>query len=151
MKSQSKTFINGFEPNWSNVKLLINNLPTIGITKIDYDNEMVNEPLYGIGNTVIAYGLGNYSQKASIELYTSEIIALQKAAKANGIKNSNIQELLPFDIIVAYERPDSGTITTDILKNCMFTTNSRTMAQGDGSFKTSLSIVCSEIQWGISL
>jgi hypothetical protein len=53
--------INGVEPSWSNVKINIGGVLVTGITAISYKDKQVIDPVYGIGQTVIAVGYENIS------------------------------------------------------------------------------------------
>lgn len=143
--------INGFEYGWSNITVLINGvLPTVGITAIDYKETSAMENLYGVGNMPIARGVGNYTYEASITLYKSELIALQRAARTQNPLNTtgSISAILPFDIIVSYLRPDGSGTTTDTLKNVQFLENSVGSGQGDTSIIVQIPLVLSHINWG---
>ncbi len=152
MKSIVNTpLINGFEYNYGNITVLINGvLPTIGITAIDYKETVAMENLYGAGNMPIARGVSNYTYEASLTLYKSELIALQRAARTQDPLNVTgaISNILPFDILVSYARADKSGITTDILKNVQFLENSVSSAQGDSSILIQIPLILSHIQWG---
>lgn len=147
--NNSKTYINGFEYGWANITMLINNTALTGITAINYEETAEKEAIFGVGRTMVAYGIGNYVASSDITVHGSEIIALQDSARKAGIEDGDIMGLTPFDIIVAYDPSEGqGTPIFDILHNCVFTKNTRSIAQGDKVLEIGLDILCSHITWG---
>lgn len=148
----STPFINGFEFGWGNIQILINGVALTGVTSINYNEAADVQALYGAGRQMIAYGTGNYTAEADITVLSSEVIALQDAARASGIADGNIMGLVPFDIIISYIPTEGqGEYITDTLKNCVFTKNERSMSQADPSLEVGLDIMVSHIEWGETL
>lgn len=145
----SQPFINGFEYGWGNIQLLINNVPMIGITAIDYSENTTFENLYGVGRMPIGRGVGNHEMEGSITVLASEVIALQQAARTQGIVDGDITGLLPFTVVISYIPSEGqGIPILDKLFNVQFAANARGMAQGDTSITVDIPLVLSHIEWG---
>jgi hypothetical protein len=145
----STPFINGYEYSWGNIQILISGTPVIGATAVEYSENADVQKLYGAGRQAIAYGVANYEAEASITVLASEVLALQESARIQGIIDGNIMGLTPFDIVVSYIPSEGqGVPKFDILKNCLFTKNERSISQGDASIEVTLDIVLSHIVWG---
>ena len=57
-----------------------------------------------------------------------------------------LQDIAPFDIIVSY-LPDTGIVSIDKLRNCMFKNNGRGWKEGDTGQEVEIDLVMSHIQW----
>lgn len=138
--------INGVNHSWASIKINLLGRTPSGISKITYDDasDLVNN--YGAGEMPVSRGKGNYTAKASIELHQAETVAIQAAALAQGI--TRLQDIPPFDIVVAYVPTGSQTLVTDVIKNCQFLTNGRDVSQGDTLIKHAHDLVISHIVWG---
>jgi hypothetical protein len=143
--AQDIPFINGVQHSWASMRANILGRTVTGISKIDYsdDKEIVN--LYGAGSEVTHRGEGNYMAKASVELAGFEVNAIQKAAATNGF--SRIQDIPEFDIVVTYLPIGQTRVVTDVIRNCRFKTNARSLSQGDTEIKVPLELVVSDIEW----
>ena len=148
MKTNSKPFINGFEYAWANISLAVNGVIINGITSINYSKTHEAESLYGIGNVSIARGVGNHVYEASITLQRSEVVALQQAARAQGLVDADITGLLPFTISVSYNGDQGQVPVTDVLLNAQFLSNNIGTAQGDTSIEVEIPMIISHIEWG---
>lgn len=145
----STPYINGYEFGWGNIQMIINGVALTGITAINYNETADVQAVYGAGRQMIGYGVGNYTVEADITILASEVIALQDAARAQGISDGNIMGLTPFDIIISYIPSEGqGTPVYDILKNCVFTKNERAMSQADPSLEIGIDIMASHVVWG---
>lgn len=145
----STPFINGYEYGWGNIQMLVNGVALTAVTSINYSETADVQKLFGVGRQTIAYGIGNYEAESDITVLSSEVIALQDAARAQGFSDGNIMGLTPFDIIISYIPSEGqGTPVYDILKNCVFTKNERGMSQADPSIEVGLDIMVSHIVWG---
>lgn len=138
--------INGVNHSWASIKINMLGRTVIGVSKITYDDDTVLENNYGAGNMPVSRGVGNYTAKASIELHQAETVAIQAAALQNGIER--VQDIPPFDVVVAYVPTGSNQLVTDVIKNCQFKTNGRDVSQGDTLIKHSHELVVSHIIWG---
>lgn len=144
--------INGFQFGWSSIVVNIGSLvPVLGVTQISYKETTNFENLYGAGNGVVGRGVGNYTYEASITLYKEELRALQSAARVQNPLNiaNSIQGILPFDMIISYQKLDNSSVTVDILKNVQFMENGVDSSQGDTSITVTIPLIISHIQFGI--
>lgn len=137
--------INGIQHSWAQVRTNILGRTVSGISKIDYSDDQVIENIPGSGTESSHRGYGNYTAKSSFELAQFEVVAIQKAATLNGI--NRIQEIPPFDITVTYLPVGQTKMVVDVIRNCQFKNNSRSLSQGDTSSKVPLEIICTDIVW----
>lgn len=133
--------VNGMLYSWADVVAAISGVPVTGITAIEYgdDQEVVNK--YGAGRHPVGRAKGRITPSAKITLYQEEVEAIQRQAV-----NGRLQDIAPFDITVTYI-PDSGIVTTDIIRNCQFKQNSRSWKEGDTGQEVKLELVPSHIEW----
>ncbi|MGB1307530.1 MAG: hypothetical protein ACPG6B_01370 [Oceanihabitans sp.] len=115
-----------------------------GITELAYDDTTKKENAYGAGKYPVGRGEGNYEAKASITLYKEEVDALQKALSPG----QRLQDILPFDVNVEYERKN-GSIQKDRIRNCEFTNNIVDVKNNDGTISVKLELIVSHIEWGV--
>lgn len=139
----TKPLINGREHDWSSIQLLVGGVPIYGVTRINYDDNTVKENRYGAGSMPVSRGYGNYTAKCGFTLYASETRAIQQSAP-----NNKLQDIGPFDVVIQYLVGTS--IITDVVRNCEFTGNSRSLNQGDTAIEVEHEIICSHIDWGKS-
>lgn len=133
--------VNGRAYSWADIKINIGGNLVQGITAIKYDEEQEKEDQFGAGNLPVERGYGNKKATASMTLLASEVVGLQKSAP-----NKNICDIAPFDIVVAVMNTN-GAVTTDVIKNCEFTKNSRDVKQNDKKIEVELPLICSHILW----
>lgn len=133
--------INGEMFGWADVKCSIGGNVLTGINAIEYDDKQEIKENYGMGRKPIGYGKGRISFTGKITLYQEEVIALQKAAP-----NGRLQDLPAFDIVVSY-LPENGIITTDVLKNCKFKENKRSLKDGDTASLVDCELLVMDIKY----
>jgi hypothetical protein len=122
--------------------------PLIGVKALSYTETNTKTAEYGIGSQPIGYSSGRYEYDGSITLYHNEVEALQQIALAQGDVQGSITSILPFDIIIIIGKTGSTTTKKHILKNCVFQSNGRTLAEGDGAaFTVEIPILFSHILW----
>lgn len=134
-------YINGKQYDWADIVCLIAGVPVTGITSIEYkdDQEMVAN--YGAGRYPVGYGKGRITCTGKIKLYQEEVEAIQRRCP-----NGRLQDLKPFDIIVNY-LPDTGIVSIDKLRNCLFKGNGRTWNEGDTKQEVEIELLMSHIEW----
>lgn len=132
--------VNGKAYAWANVSFLIDGVPEVGVTAINYDDTTEKVNGRGTGKYPIDRADGNYEATASVTLKASAIEAI--AAVSPG---GRIQDYGMFDIIVQFL---VGTVRKrHIIRNCEFTKNGRAMSQGDTQIEMELPLICSHIEW----
>lgn len=84
--------INGINFSWQNAKIVLFNLPLIGITKIKLNEEQEKANNYGSGSLPISRGYGRISYDCSMTVYWDEIAPIINASPGRKIIN-----IPPFD------------------------------------------------------
>lgn len=145
MPQAQPTIINKFGKivGWSRVILSLYGRDVEAIAEISYDDEQEKDNEYGGGKYAIGQSEGNYKAKASISLYSEEIVAIQKSLPPG----RRITDIPPTDIGVEYDY--NGVIIKDAIRNASFKNNGREVKQGDGKIVTKLEILTSHIDWNI--
>jgi hypothetical protein len=133
--------INGVEPAWGDIVTAVNGVPLVNITAIKYGDKQDVQNNYGAGRHPVSRSKGRITPSASITLYKSAIVALQRQAP-----NGRLQDIAPFDITVSY-LPESGIITTDKIRNCQFDENKVDWKEGDLNQQVELPLIPSHIEW----
>ena len=128
--TKSIPLINGVEYSWGDIVAAANGVPFVGITGVKYSDSQD------------VYKRQRITPTASITLYKSEVVALQRQAP-----NGRLQDIAPFDITVSY-LPESGIISTDKIRNCQFSENKVDWKEGDLNQQVELPLVPSHIEWG---
>jgi hypothetical protein len=128
---------------WNSVRLRMLGRDVEGITEIEYNDSVEKENVYGAGAYPIGRGKGNYQAAAAITLYQEEIIALQQSLGPG----KHLTDIEPFDIVVRYEY--NGFSYKDIIRNCEFMGNARTMQQNDKTITNKFDLLVSHIQWNV--
>lgn len=143
MPQVTPTIINKFGKiiGWSKIILTLYGRDVEAIAEISYDDEQDKDNEYGGGKYPIGQSEGNYKAKASINLYSEEVVAIQKVLPP-GIR---IQDIPPTDISIEYDY--TGMLVKDILRNASFKNNGREIKQGDGKIVTKFDLLISHIDW----
>ena len=135
-------YINGELYSWAQISCNIAGVTVTGITAIEYKEEQETTAIYGSGRYPIGYGKGRITPSGSVTLLEDEISRIRLASP-----NGRLQEIAPFDIVVAFLPENTAKIQTHILKNCQFTNDGVTANEGDTSLSQQLTIVMSNIKW----
>ena len=134
-------FVNGKLYDWADIVLVIAGVPVTGITGIEYKDDQDIVTKYGAGRYPVGYAKGRITSTGKITLYQEEVEAIQRQSLTG-----RLQDIAPFDIIVSY-LPDTGIVSTDKLRNCMFKNNGRGWKEGDTGQEVEIDLVMSHIQW----
>lgn len=134
--------INGVEPSWASLTVVIGGVVVTGITGIDYEDDQVIENVYGAGQQPVARGYGNIQCKGAITLLRSEVENI-RTASATG----RLQDIAPFDIVCSFVPIQGGQIITHKLRNCQFKKDSTTLKQGDTKNEQVMDLEISHIEW----
>jgi len=135
----SAVLINGTSIAWQNVAITLLGSQIQGVTKIDYKRTGAHTPNYGAGNEPIAYGYGNYTYTASIEMYLEEWKRISIAAAGKP------QSLAPFSISITVSPTDDSIVFpyTDTLYNCKFLEDGISTSQGDTKIMVTIPLMIS--------
>ena len=142
MANLSTALINGQSYDWSSISLLIAGVPVYGVTSITYLEEQTIEDNYGLGRRAVTRSFGEIVNTGSITFQREELVALEQAAP-----NGRIQDIAPFDIIVAYLPPGVNTKVVHVLKQCQFKNNGVDTSQGDTTIEQSIDLAIAQIDW----
>ena len=134
--------INGNEYCWADVNVNIAGMVVTGITGVEYSDEQEVTDNYGAGRYPVSRSKGRITTKAKVTLYASEVAAIQRKSP-----NGRIQDIAPFTIVVSYIPEEGGVVITDVLENCQFKNNSRSVKEGDNNIPVDLDLACARIKW----
>lgn len=146
MPTQDTTIINKFGTmtGWNDITVNLLSRDVEGITELAYDDTVKKENVPGAGMYPVGRSKGNYEAKSSITLYKEEIDAIKEALPSG----KRLQDILPFDINVQYEKAD-GSIVKDRIRNCEFTNDGVDVKNNDGTISTKLDLIVSHIEWNV--
>ena len=134
-------FVNGKLYDWADIVLVIAGVPVTGSTGIEYKDDQDIVTKYGAGRYPVGFAKGRITSTGKITLYQEEVEAMQRQSLTG-----RLQDIAPFDIIVSY-LPDTGIVSIDKLRNCMFKNNGRGWKEGDTGQEVEIDLVMSHIQW----
>lgn len=134
-------FVNGKLYDWADIVLVIAGVPVTGITGIEYKDDQDIVTKYGAGRYPVGYAKGRITSTGKITLFQEEVEAMQRQSITG-----RLQDIAPFDIIVSY-LPDTGIVSIDKLRNCMFKNNGRGWKEGETGQEVEIDLVMSHIQW----
>ena len=134
--------INGREPSWCSITMLLDIVPITGITAFDFSETQKKENVYGIGQTPIARGYGNIETSGSITLLRSEIEAIRKASPTN-----KLVDIAPFSITLSYVPKGSNKIVTMVFKYCEFTEDKFGMNQDDAKEEQQCNLIIGSMNY----
>lgn len=135
-------FANGVQHSWASVEFFMLGRIVTGISEIKYQDTVAMENNYGAGNMPVSRGIGDYTPEASIKIEKYEAEAIMDAA--GGLR---LQDIPPFDIVVAYRSTPNAPIRTDTIKNAQFKTNMRDMKSGDTKIDVAIDLIISHVLW----
>lgn len=133
--------VNGKAYEWADIQLIILGVPFTGVTSIEYSEPQEMKNVMAAGRFPNARIYGQVTPEAKITLLMSEVEAIQKVAP-----NGRIQDIPEFDIPVIYLDPNNVTVS-HVIKNCRFTSNSRTSETGSDAITVEIPLVISHVQW----
>ncbi|QQV91581.1 hypothetical protein Peternella1_45 [Winogradskyella phage Peternella_1] len=147
MATLDTTIINKFGTmqGWNDITVNLLSRDVEGITALKYDDTVTKENVPGAGMYPVGRSKGNYEATASITLYKEEADAIKSALATGG----RLQDILPFDINVQYEKAD-GSIVKDRIRNCEFTNDGVDVSNGDGTISIEYTLIVSHIEWNVN-
>lgn len=136
--------INGIRHSWASVKINMLGRTISGAAAISYEDKVEKVNNYGAGQMPVSRGKGKYEANAKITLHAYEDNAIQKAIGAG----KRLQDIAPFDVVVAYLPEGQDTLVTDTIRNCEFTMKKRDIKSGDIVIEVEHELIVSHITWG---
>lgn len=134
------TLVNGRAFSYVDITLAILNVPTPGISSINYTEEQDKTNEFGTSNRPTARGRGAINASGSLEMSMSEVEALRDIAPDGSLL------LLPaFEIAVVFGNP--GKIQTHILESVEFIDDGVETSTGDTEIKRTFGIVISKVRY----
>lgn len=130
--------INGKRYSFEDITATMPHGTLIDFESIEYSDKIEIEASYGKGSNPRGYGRGNYSAEAKVIMLREEFNRLLEHLKGQGIKA--LYRTPPFTITVSYANDDQP-MSTDVLRDCVFTERSGSSSQGDSSTKVELSLL----------
>ena len=116
--------INGRLYDWEDVNVVLPSGEAIGISEINYNDELPLKKRYGKGATPRGYGRGNYDASGNLSLDLDEAERLRKSLGGSFYKGG------AFNIVVNYANENQG-IVTDTLRDCKFVKTDTSNKQGE--------------------
>lgn len=114
------------EYEWADVTITIGGVIVTKVQGVEYTIGQEKELLYGKGNEPLAVQKGNKNYSGSVDLLQSAIDSLTLAGGKDGLLG------ISADITISYGNPSKGdVIRTDQLMGCQFTSEPRSIKQGD--------------------
>jgi hypothetical protein len=136
---------NSKEYEWADVEVVMLGRPVTGIRGVTYKETQEKEVVYARGNKPRAIQKGNKSYEGSITLLQSELEAIQAAVG----KGKSLNDIPPFDIVVAYVPNDGSPIITDIIKNAEFNEVEKSLKQNDKFMEVTLPIIALGVEYNV--
>lgn len=140
------TIINKFGKiiGWNNLTIQMLGRDIEGVTEIEYDDEREMENEYGAGGYPVGQSEANYKAKASITLYSEEIVSLQASLPPT----TRIQDIPAFSITCVYEL--NAIRVRDIVQNCRIRTVGKAVKNGEGKIVHKCELLTSHIDWKVA-
>lgn len=137
------TLINRFGKitGWNNLTINFLGRDLEGVTEFEYEDETKMENEYGAGGYVLGQSEGNHSAKASLTVYSEELVAMQKSLP----KGTRLQDVPNFPAVSIFEI--NGQIIKDVVQNCRIMNVGKAMKQGDGKILHKINLLTSHVDW----
>jgi hypothetical protein len=132
--------VNGVAYGWSNITLILFQVPVVGIVDISFNEKQAKENVMGWGEKPIARGSGNFEYEGSIELYVEEWKKIIAASPGR-----NPLKIPPFDIPILYGG-SRVKYTKDTLKFVEFLENPFNAKQGDTKLTVKIPLIIGDIE-----
>lgn len=142
-----KVKINGKEYAWGDIKIVMWGRPVVGATAIDYKLTKEKKPLQASGYYAKSIQHGQRAAAGTLTTTQSEIIAMNRAARAKGYKDILDPEV---EILVSYIPEDSAAITIDRIVCASFSEIPSGMKSGDLNSEHALPFVALDIDYDIT-
>jgi hypothetical protein len=110
---------------WKDLTIAYGGRVVDGVTNVEYSKKKEKSFLRGRGDKPWGILSGNYDFEGKLELWQSEVVAMERDAPGEDILN------LEFDVTVAYIPEDGGETLIKTLKGVQITEYTEGMQQGD--------------------
>jgi hypothetical protein len=132
--------INGVLPSWATMQILIEGVSVTGVIAVNYDDKQDVENIYGAGQNPVGRGFGRITPTADITLLRDEIESIRKSSPTG-----RLQDIAPFDIVVAFLPIGGAKVANHVIKGCQFTDDGVEAKEGDTSNSKQLNLLPSHI------
>ena len=139
--------INGKEYAWGDIKIIMWGRPVVGATAIDYKLTKEKKLLQASGYYAKGIQHGQRAAAGTLTTTQSEIIAMNRAARAKGYKDILDPEV---EILVSYIPEDSAAITIDRIVCASFSELPAGMKSGALNSEHALPFVALDIDYDIN-
>lgn len=133
--------INGVKPSWATIQVLIEGVIVTGIDAFNYGNKQDMKNIYGAGQQPVGRGYGRIEPYADITLHRDEIESIRKSSPTG-----MLQDIAPFDIVVAYLPVGGAIVANHIIKGCQFTDDEVEGKEGDTNNAKQLTLLPAEVK-----
>lgn len=132
--------INGVVPSWATMQVLIEGVIVTGVIAVNYDDKQEIDNIYGAGQQPVGIGYGRITPTADITLLRDEIESIRKSSPTG-----RLQDIAPFDIVIAFLPIGGATIANHIIKDCHFIDDGVEAKEGDTSNSKQLNLLPAQI------
>jgi len=140
--SNLQPLVNGKRHAFASIRINMLGRSVDGFSAIEYSDTVEKQDNYGAGGMPNNRGVGNYAAQCKITLYQFEVVALQKA-----ILGKRLQDIPMFDIVITYLPEGSDEQVVDVIRNCEFKDNGRSLTQNDMMSQHDFELITSHIKW----
>lgn len=119
--------------------------PIAGVVGIDYKTKKAKESRFGAGRQAKSIQHGKREIDGTLTLLQSEVIALNRAAQANGFKD--LLDIEP-NITITY-LSDAGIVTNDRIVCASFSEIPSGMKEGDLQSEHAIPFIALDVDYGI--
>lgn len=133
---------NSKEYTWCDLHTYMLGREVDGMRGIEYKKKKKKEALFAAGKTPRSIQHGKREYEGTLTILQSELIALNRAAKAKGY--DDIMDI-EFDVIVSYIS-DEGITTTDKVVGVSITDLSRSLKEGDMNMEIALPFIALDVK-----
>lgn len=109
--------INGVAKSHADLNFVIDTLPIIGVTALNYADPQEITPNFSNANKATSVGFGKVEPNGSVTMQIESVEQIQALAASRG---GRIQNLPFFEITVAWDSDEGGIFIVHRLKSCKF-------------------------------
>lgn len=136
--------INGVAKTHADIVMVIDTVPIIGVTAVNYADPQEITPNFSNANKPTSVGFGKVEPNGSVTLTLEAVEVLQALAASRG---GRIQNLPFFEITVAYDSSEGGLFISHRLKKCRFKGRAIDSSVDNSQIEETLELFIGDIQW----